>query len=191
MVAVRDDEHEHEHEGGGSCRPWALWDAVSVSYVGLLAYPFVRLAATMNPVYAVMGVGAVAADLVTKCAKKVAVRTVGPGAPLPGALARPPGARDCDIFCRNGSCAGAPGFPSGHAAVAAFVLASILQVDVAPGRMPLACALAAAALALIGYSRTAKLCHTPAQVLAGAATGAALSLAALLPLRRMAWMDGL
>lgn len=158
-----------------------LWDAMSISYVGLLAYPFIRLAATMRPGYAVMGVGAVLTDLVTKAAKAVAVHVTGTGTPLRSFLARPADARDCDIFCRNGTCGGAPGFPSGHAAVSAFVIASILQVDVPSGERPIASTISGLFLAIICISRVRKRCHTPAQVLAGALLGGALSLAVFMP----------
>jgi len=148
------------------CMMRALWDYVSLGIVGLIAYPVLRLATTGRLVYAVMLLGVALADYATKLVKDVTCDSDVE------AFKRPPGATDCDFFCRNGDCEGNPGMPSGHMATTAFTLTFIyLAEDL--GNRKLYVAFAVLFLVLMGLARHGKRCHTVLQIVLGAAWGAA------------------
>ena len=87
-----------------------FYDIVSASLIGFYMFPFLKFIETNEFIYVIMGLGMCITDYVTKLIKAYT------GHIFP----RPVLARDCDILCRNGSCGGKPGFPSGHAASMAF-----------------------------------------------------------------------
>ena len=144
----------------------ALWDYVSLGIVGLIAYPVFRFATTMRAVYAVMLVGVILADYMTKLVKDLTRDSDVE------AFKRPRGATDCDFFCRNGDCEGNPGMPSGHMATTAFVLTFIYLAEDLSNRGAYL-AFAVIFLILMGLARHVKRCHTVLQIVLGAAWGAA------------------
>jgi membrane-associated phospholipid phosphatase len=80
---------------------------------------------------------------------------------------RPQGAYNCNAFCGGGSAEGHPGFPSGHMAVTtAFV---ILLYHFFPNPYVLIGSIAY--IAAMAYSRYAKHCHSPTQILGGILLG--------------------
>lgn len=100
---------------------------------------------------------------------------------------RPADARACDVFSRKGNVGGAPGMPSGHAAVATTFA---ILVFIWPAGRALTktasdsvSAFAATSIILVGLliivltaiARIRKKCHTVAQVVAGCALGTAVS----------------
>jgi membrane-associated phospholipid phosphatase len=141
-------------------------DYVSMATVSVFVFPIARWAETGDWRFAAMALGAVLADGATKLVK-IATR----GSTV-AAFKRPPGARDCDFFCRNGDCAGRPGFPSGHATLVAFFFVYLYLLS---GRMygVLYLCVAIAAIAAVCAARIVKRCHTLLQVVVGTLWGAA------------------
>ena len=81
--------------------------------------------------------------------------------------ARPPGATKCDRWCLKGPVGGQPGFPSGHMASIA-VLVALLYYHFPS---PLLLIGGLVWLIAMAYSRYVKQCHTPFQIAAGAVYG--------------------
>jgi membrane-associated phospholipid phosphatase len=138
-----------------------LVDLLSVSIVAFFVAPWILLLALGDAKFAWLGVGVFLVDLLTKLVKRA---TAGCSAAW---LKRPPGAKQCDLFCRAGPSAGVPGMPSGHAAVTAFFWTFLFlwRPTWAIGLAGVAC------VGLVGYARVAKSCHTIEQVGAGAVIG--------------------
>ena len=80
---------------------------------------------------------------------------------------RPPHAIRCDRWCREGPVGGNPGFPSGHMASVA-VLVALLYFHFPSPLMAFA---AIAWLFAMAWSRYVKQCHTPLQIAGGVAYG--------------------
>jgi membrane-associated phospholipid phosphatase len=163
--------------------PWKdrLADWVSLApaacYLALLAL----LGATRDPYYIVLAVGMTTIALAVKLTKGVTRPFLG--GDMAGWLARPSGARGCGALngedCdggRDGSGA-CPGMPSGHQAVIAFfVFSMIFYHRLTVVSAPLWIALLALNFA-VGVSRVYKECHTIPQVVAGSVVGILIAVA--------------
>jgi membrane-associated phospholipid phosphatase len=158
--------------------PWKdrLADWVSLApaacYVVLLAL----LGATRDPYYIVIAVGMTTIALAVKLTK-AATRPFLSG-DFAEWLARPSGARGCGAL--NGEDCDAevcPGMPSGHQAVIAFfVFSMIFYHRLTVVSAPLWIALLALNFA-VGVSRVYKECHTIPQVVAGSVVGILIAVA--------------
>ena len=162
--------------------PWKdrLADWVSLApaacYVALLAL----LVATRDPYYIVIAVGMTTIALAVKLTK-AATRPFLSGNEW---LARPSGARGCGALngeeCDGGEAGHGgkcPGMPSGHQAVIAFFVFSVIfyhRLTVVSA--PLWIALLALNFA-VGVSRVYKECHTIPQVVAGSVVGILIAVA--------------
>lgn len=135
-------------------------DVVSASVVGAYLFFVVRWAEGGDARFLVGALGAALTNAAIEVIKKAL-----PDSP---AFRRPAGAIDCGALCGGGRADGAPGFPSGHAALAAFFFAYMYLLSPTPTLL----ALGVAGVAAVCAARVAKRCHTPAQVCAGAAFGA-------------------
>ena len=89
-------------------------------------------------------------------------------------LKRPTGASACDAWAVGGDVTGAPGFPSGHVAVTAAFWTGAWLLAPAVWR-PWVAVAGVAAVAVMGWARTHKRCHTWIQVIAGAMFGVEVS----------------
>jgi membrane-associated phospholipid phosphatase len=76
---------------------------------------------------------------------------------------RPDEASDCDLFCINGPVGGQPGFPSGHMTMTTVIASFLFYFS--PNAYSFIIGLTY--IAAMAYSRYAKSCHTPLQILAG------------------------
>lgn len=149
-----------------------VWDWISVSSVAILLFPFIHYTITLDLAYAACFIGLIATGLLTSYIKAVSFKTIDAGW-----VRRPPGALNCDIMCRNGDKSGAPGFPSGHMAHAAF-FATFIMILAAKRRLPSKYPVFAAAIlytALTAAARYYKRCHNIQQILAGSVLGALLA----------------
>ena len=82
---------------------------------------------------------------------------------------RPAGAYGCGALCGGGASGGQPGFPSGHTAIAAAIVASFWLQG-----WNGAVWIGVPWVLLVAWARTAKECHTNLQVLAGAGIGSGI-----------------
>jgi membrane-associated phospholipid phosphatase len=137
-------------------------DAVSLSVIGVWAYPLVLAVARKQVDLAYISLGAWVVSLATSAFKK-GTETWFPDI---GLFHRPATAMNCNLVNRGGFVGLRPGFPSGHTATAAF-LATVLFYDSAPW-VKMA---AAVWVVLVGASRLMKECHTVVQVAVGALFG--------------------
>jgi len=84
-------------------------------------------------------------------------------------LKRPIGAKNCDLFSRNGNVAGCPGFPSGHVTSSVSFFTSIYLLF--PEYRYYTIIGGTIYSLLMIMSRINKRCHTPLQTFAGASLG--------------------
>ena len=148
--------------------------APAAGYLVLLAL----LIVTRDPYYIVIAVGMTTVALAVKLTKAATRPFLGEAA----WLARPAGARgcgalngeDCDAVGSDGACAG---MPSGHQAITAFFVFSLIfyhRLTVVSA--PLWIALLALNFA-VGVSRVYKECHTIPQVVVGSVVGILVAVA--------------
>jgi membrane-associated phospholipid phosphatase len=149
------------------------WDLVSLASVVLGGYPAVLALTTGAAAHAWFALGVAAAEALASALKRGLLAVL----PAVQALRRPRGACDCDVSNGGGCQPGAPGMPSGHMAVAAFVLAYLWLAGLVAAPPAAYAAAAGALLLLLAVARVRKRCHTPLQVAAGTALGAALAAA--------------
>jgi len=128
-------------------------DAVSLTL--LLTYIIPILLTCYNPKYFVLFIAVIFTWL--------SVEAIQPLVQSP----RPSGATKCDRWCREGPSGGRPGFPSGHMASVA-VLMALLAYSFPSLLMLLSAILWLLAMA---WSRLEKQCHTHLQVLGGTVYG--------------------
>lgn len=97
-------------------RIFKLWHWISTSSVAIILFPVINYVLTLDVAYLICFLGMCGTHILTSIVKRTTFIL------LPGNewVLRPNGASNCDIMCRNGNQAGAPGFPSGHMAHAAF-----------------------------------------------------------------------
>jgi membrane-associated phospholipid phosphatase len=161
--------------------PWKdrLADWVSLApaacYIALLAL----LVATRDPYYIVIAVGMTTIALAVKLTKAATRPFLG--GDFADWLARPSGARGCGALngedCDAGEGGKCPGMPSGHQAVIAFfVFSMIFYHRLTVVSAPLWIALLALNFA-VGVSRVYKECHTIPQVVAGSVVGILIAVA--------------
>jgi membrane-associated phospholipid phosphatase len=102
-------------------------------------------------------------------------------------LKRPRGAKDCDIFCRDGNVAGRPGMPSGHMASLSFAIVFMMLAIVrgSPMQTALFGFLGLVYIVIMGMARYIKDCHTMGQIIAGAIWGALLAVLVYFPFAGM------
>ena len=135
-------------------------DYISVGIVGLICYPFIRFFETMNILYLYFGIALIGIDYSTKIIKHF-TKDLGP------IFIRPPSASNCDILCRDGSGENKPGFPSGHATIAAFFTTVIYLMN--PN---MATAISGILiLSATGWARHVKHCHNFVQICTGTLYG--------------------
>ena len=135
-------------------------DYLSASLLGVFMYPFLKFIIDHELYYLYVGLILVIVDLSTAVIKKL-TRNLG------SAFERPMGAVKCDILCREGLVEGNPGFPSGHATVAA-LFCTMIYLHTRDSRLLI---FGIVYTGLICYSRVAKKCHTIVQVTAGVLYG--------------------
>jgi membrane-associated phospholipid phosphatase len=82
---------------------------------------------------------------------------------------RPAGARACDAFCMNGPVGGRPGFPSGHVMTATMFVALLWSRT----RSTWTLWIGVPWILAMAWSRWAKQCHTPVQMIGGVFFGLA------------------
>ena len=112
-----------------------FWDYVSVSVVGLYAYPILKCIElrSLDLKWIVCLFGLFMMHVITTIIKRLTFSSLksfeSPSSPTLDLDAknhtthwsmRPVGASNCDILCRNGDQHGRPGFPSGHMATVGF-----------------------------------------------------------------------
>ena len=141
-----------------------LWDTISVAIVALVLFPFLRFVETHDPRWIWMGAGILLADGTTKIIKQFTH-------PMGGQFLRPANATNCDVFCRNGSVGGRPGFPSGHVTITSFFF---VYMWLKYRSTPLAI-FGIFTILLMSMARMQKQCHNEVQVLFGAFWGAVLA----------------
>ena len=135
-------------------------DYISVGIVGLICYPFIRFFETMNIFYLYFGIALIGIEQSTKIIKHF-TKDLGP------IFLRPASASNCDILCRDGSGENKPGFPSGHATVAAFVMTVIYLMSPS-----LSTAISCITIiAATGWARHVKHCHNLVQICTGTLYG--------------------
>lgn len=144
-----------------------FWDYVSVGVVGFILFYLIKYVETGDTKYLWYFLGTIITDLLTKIIKHLTSNMS-----TADVFKRPVGAFDCDIFCRNGSCEGKPGFPSGHVATAAFVITTLLlsQKRSSTGAF-FSWFIGVLMVSLIAMSRLEKKCHNIQQVVVGLLIG--------------------
>jgi membrane-associated phospholipid phosphatase len=145
-------------------------DAVSLTFVGALVAPMILWLWTRQFAWAWLLGGIIAANGAVAGLKEVAV-TLSDG----GRWAlRPAGAFSCGAFCEGGAVGGEPGFPSGHATTVAMFVGGAWSGAPAEWR-PWIVVVGGLWIIAMGWSRMAKRCHTPVQVVVGTVFGLGLA----------------
>ena len=138
-----------------------VWDWVSLSVFAVVCWPVLSFVINKQPVYAWFGAGMLITHIFSDSIKKLTHN-------VHSIFNRPIGAKDCDMFCRNGDCTGKAGFPSGHVAHAAFFVTFINLLHPHDTSLQIASILY---VVLVAMSRHQKKCHNIQQVSAGAVLG--------------------
>jgi membrane-associated phospholipid phosphatase len=135
-------------------------NAISLSAILLFLLPWGFFVATNRAVFLWLGVVASLADGSTKIWKRVF-------GVEPKVFARPVGACDCDILCRNGDQTGKYGFPSGH-----MTITSVVMVAFALIYSQWTCVMyAILTICMMGWARHVKRCHNWIQISVGTIYG--------------------
>ena len=138
----------------------SVWNALSMSILGLFVIPLVFYFVTGSPRHLWVLVGLFVVYLSSEGLKHYVT------APTGWAITqRPTGASDCNLWCNNGDQEGRPGMPSTHSAEAAYMA---LMYGSDPKTGGVLWWIYAAGVML---SRYMKRCHTLPQLLAGDAWG--------------------
>lgn len=146
-------------------------DIVSLGVVGMVMYPMLRFMTTRDVNHVIFATAMLGADAITKLIKSLTRDSKHE------IYARPPGALNCDLLCRNGLVEGEPGMPSGHMTITGlfvvYFLAYELKWDVFnPGFWAVL-----GIIPLMANARMSKSCHTLPQVVAGTGLGGMIGLA--------------
>lgn len=140
-----------------------LDNIISISVLAVYIIPAILYYFTQNPRELKAIAGAFGTVTISEGIKYLIIGTSNP---------RPKGARDCDIFCRDGLQESRPGMPSGHSAMAAFFAGYYFDetdnVWIKVGLIVFA--------VLVMYSRWSKRCHSLEQIMAGALFGLCASI---------------
>lgn len=136
----------------------SIMDIVSLSLVGFIMYPFLRLVEGRSAFNIRYVVGLVCVIGFIKLAHSL---------PAVGLFARPKGACNCSIANAGGSYEGRSGMPSGHVMTTAYVVCMLAL------HFPSWYTYGLSVIAVVGMaaSRLVKGCHTIPQVVAGAFLG--------------------
>lgn len=137
-----------------------LWDVLSVSVVGLYGVSLFLFLQTYDLSHVIAVLGLFLTVGISEGLKRLCWGSTCP---------RPLGAMNCDTFCSDGHQAGRPGMPSTHASFVMFFITYYAPVLTAPFR-----ALAIVYAMTVIYSRYAKSCHSPIQLVVGSALGGGL-----------------
>ena len=135
-------------------------NAISLTFLATIVGPSIAYAKTGNAFYGLLVIAVIAVAGFVEGAKRLLGVTSN-------WLQRPAGASACDIFCIGPGVSGAPGFPSGHMAVVAVVVAALwLQF-----KEPHILYIGGLWLAAMAWARWFKRCHTWLQIAGGVAVG--------------------
>ncbi len=145
---------------------FTVWDAISISVVGIMAYPVIRLGQEGSRRFLVIFAGVVVVAVVMHARNAI----TSP----PGYLLRPKGAKNCSTFNRGGDCEHRVGMPSGHVLLTTYVLFAVLWTSEKADDAAANAAVLAAAV-LMAVARVQKGCHTVWQVVAGMGVGLAMA----------------
>lgn len=140
-----------------------VWDFLSLTVLGIVAYPLIRYVETFHYVYLHMLISIVCCLVFIK-----ATRHLPPAFQF---MLRPPAAQNCSILNKGGSYANKIGMPSGHMLTASFVLTFLYLMSPSLFKLYFGTSL----MILIGLSRYYKHCHTVPQIIFGVITGALLA----------------
>lgn len=156
-----------------------FWNLVSVSLVGLFAYPILQYVITADLRYLLFLSGLAVSTLTTTLLKYITQKTIkDPN--KHDYLFRPSGATDCDLFCRDGDRSQKPGMPSGHMSTTAFFTSYIYlnMFHNKPWTLSkwIYVAWACTYIPLMAMARYIKKCHTPLQIATGFVLGLAISI---------------
>ena len=142
---------------------YSLADLLSVSISVFYLLPIILYAVTGELFHLIVWIGYL---LLVVGSEQIKHHVIGTRSP------RPPGARDCNLWCNNGPQAGRPGMPSTHAAKAMY-LSLLYGMHPWIKERPIARLLLFVYAAAVIYSRYEKRCHTPIQLLTGGLLGSA------------------
>lgn len=149
-----------------------FWNTLSASILGIIIYPIIQLILTGHSLYIIMITGILVTDLTTRFLKWVSKST---GSSTLSFLKRPVDAKDCDILCTNGTQGGKPGMPSGHMAMVLFFITFVYMMQIhsldSVVHKLMFIVLAIIYIAMMGYDRYRRKCHTFLQVLSGSVLG--------------------
>lgn len=147
-------------------------DLISLSLLPVVV-GYVILHASKFPMGWLKAVAAVIFVLWSSEVLKVVIAHVFKKAPW---ALRPDGSRTCSLFCRPTQ-PKAPAFPSGHMALATFIVASVIMLHASSkGQWRIVVASAGLAyLVAMAYSRYAKHCHNTVQIIAGVLYGGSVA----------------
>lgn len=137
-----------------------LENAISLTFLATIVGPAIAYAKTGDAFYAWLAATVIAVATIVEGAKRLLGATST-------WLRRPTGASACDIFCIGPGVGGDPGFPSGHMAVVATVVAA-LWLHFEDPRILYIGGLWILAMA---WARWFKQCHTWLQIVGGIAVG--------------------
>lgn len=147
----------------------SLYDLLSMSVVVFYVLPIALYLLTGDVFHLKALAGYI---LVSAASEGIKHRLVGTRNP------RPPGARDCNLWCNNGSQSGRPGMPSTHAAEVMY-MALLYGTYPWVKDTPLAFLAVFVYAGAVIYARYAKRCHTPIQLLTGGLLGSAVAAMAM------------
>ena len=134
------------------------WNALSMSIGLLYVVPVIGFLTTWDLFHIRVAVALVSTLFFGEAIKHFVIGKASP---------RPPGARDCNLWCNDGARGGEPGMPSTH--TSNVVLFSVLYGSYTENPWIRAGLVMYAVLMMM--SRYQKQCHTLSQILAGAALG--------------------
>ncbi len=157
-----------------------VWDAVSVSLLAYVIFPFIVFIATGSQIYFLLFVGMITTAIVVKLLKILFYKHK-----------RPKGACDCDIFNSKGSAEEHPGMPSGHVATLTFFFVFLWILSWQNGEFTsiidhvLFIAIASLLIAAMGMARYYKKCHNTMQIVAGIVVGTVIAITYMMLWYRM------
>jgi membrane-associated phospholipid phosphatase len=150
-----------------------LANAISMLVIVYTGVPFLLAAVSPSQQNFMWGASVLVGPMVAEAIKQL-TRVLG----MQDWCKRPPGAANCDTWNRNGSQAGAPGFPSGHMTTTAGFWFGAFLLCPAEYRIYVI-AIGTFAILLMAWARMQKRCHTLLQVVAGTLLGAGISYGAI------------
>lgn len=140
----------------------SIYDWISLSVFAIVCFPFIHFIIFKDPLYAWMAIGIIVIHFISSNLKTLTTKLSNHPS-----FKRPNLAENCDMFCRNGSVNGKPGFPSGHVSHATFFVTFLIFNN----NDYFLDTIGVIYILLVGLARYMKNCHNLEQVIAGILNG--------------------